>query len=599
VNRKLYVLLAVVVAASIALSACGQATPTPAPATEAPSSSSSSSAAACAPAGKEPIAFPSGGKTITLGFSQESDNVVTYFTAMTYSVYVGQMTMVGLAEWDDKNNFVPELATEVPSAANGGVSPDGLTITWHLKPCLFWSDGEPLTSADVKFTWQAILDKGTACVACGGYDKIDSIDTPDDTTVVIHFKELYPPWYTLFVTWGNGGGPILPKHILEGHTALESDPFIHWPTVSSGPFVITDWVAGDHMTLLPNPNFYKGRAKLDQIQIKFLPDPETTLAGLKNGDIDMSPDFTESDIPTFAALEPAIHLEVKPGNFFEHYFFNMGITNSSVKDASGNVIGNSDKEGFCPFKDLNVRKAITLGFDRPSIIKNLFFDKTTIPGDLWINSSWDAKLQPYPYDPEQAKQLLDTAGYTPGPDGIRHGMCNGVDTKLSFRLEHTQKQIREDMGLAFQSDMKKIGIEVNLITNIAGTYFSSYTDNGPLATGNYDMGDYATGFYPDPYPSTQDFLCEAVPTKNSPGGQNFYHICDTKLEQLFADTLKSADPAARLPVFKEIQQYQYDNYFFIPIYTWSNLAAYTDRTVLGPWGAYSTWFWDMEDWDVK
>jgi peptide/nickel transport system substrate-binding protein len=444
-----------------------------------------------------------------------------------------------------------------------------------------------------------VMDPGTACTACGGYDKIDSIDTPDDTTVVIHFKELYPPWYTLFVTWGNGGGSILPEHILKGHTALESDPFIHWPTVSSGPYVISDWVAGDHMTLLPNPNYYKGRPKLDQVQIKFLPDPETVLAGLKNGDIDMSPDYTESDIPTFAPLAPAIHLDVEPGNFFEHYFFNMGITDSTVKDASGNVIGNSDVAGFCPFKDLNVRKAITLGFDRGSIVKNLLFDKTVVPGDLWINSSWDAKLDPYPFDPEQAKQLLDTAGYTAGADGIRHGMCDGQDTKLSFGIEHTQKQIRDDMALAFQSDMQKIGIEVKPITNVAGTYFSSYTDSGPLATGKYDMGDYATGFYPDPYPATSDFLCEAVPTKDSPDGQNFYHICDPKLEQLFADTLKSADPAVRLPVFLEIQKYLADNYYFIPIYTWSNMAAFTDRTVLSPWGAYSTWFWDMEDWDVK
>jgi peptide/nickel transport system substrate-binding protein len=589
VKNRPYLLMAALMVASVVLAACGPA------ATEAPAAPGAPAATAPAAA----TAAPAKPKVITLGFSQESDNVVSFFTAMTYSIYIGQMTMVGLGEWDDKNNFVPELASEVPTADNGGVSPDGLTITWHLKPNLKWSDGEPLTSADVKFTWQAVMDPGTACTACGGYDKIASIDTPDDTTAVIHFSELYPPWQTLFSTWGNGGGPILPQHILEGHTALESDPFIHWPTVSSGPFVIKDWVAGDHMELVPNPNYYGNKPKLDQIFIKFLPDPETVLAGLKNGDIDMSPDYTESDIPTITALEPAIHLDVKPGNFFEHYFFNMGITDSAVKDASGTVIGNSDTAGFCPFKDVNVRKAITLGFDRFSIVKNLLFDKTVVPGDLWVNSPWDAQLEPYPYDPDQAKQLLDGAGYTVGADGIRHGMCNGVDTKLSFSIEHTQKQIRDDMALALQSDMQKIGIEVKPITNVAGTYFSSYTDNGPLATGKYDMGDYATGFYPDPYPSTQDFLCEAVPTKDSPDGQNFYHVCDPKLEQLFADTLKSADPAVRRPIFVEIQKYLYDQYYFIPIYTWSNMAAYTDRTIMGPWGAYSTWFWDMEDWDVK
>jgi peptide/nickel transport system substrate-binding protein len=610
VKRSLLVLLSVFAVGSFILAACGPAA-TPAP-TAAPTSAPTTAAtqppaaggteaptAACAPVGTQAIPFPDGGKSITIGMSQESDNVSPFFTAMTYSIYVSQMVSAGLGEWDDKNNYVPDLAVEVPTADNGGVSPDGLTITWKLKPCLFWSDGEPLTSADVKFTWQAVTDPGTACTACGGYDKIDSIDTPDDQTVVIHFKELYPPWQTLFSTWGNGGGPLLPKHLLDGHTALESDPFIHWPTISSGPWIITDWVPGDHMELLPNPNYYGGRAKLDRIFVKFTPDPETTLAALKNGDIDMSPDFTESDIPTISALEPAVHLDVKGGNFFEHYFFNMGITDSTVTDASGNVIGNSDKAGFCPFKDVNVRKAITLGFNRQAIVDNLLFGKTTIPGDLWINSSYDAGLQPYPFDPDQAKQLLDTAGYTVGSDGIRHGMCDGVDTKLSFRIEHTQKQLREDMATAFQSDMKNIGIEVTPITNVAGTYFSSYTESGPLATGDYDMGDYATGFYPDPYPATQDFLCEAVPTKDSPDGQNFYHLCDAQLEQMFADTLKSADPAVRKPIFDQIQKYLYDQYYYIPIYIWSNMSAYTDRLIEGPWGAYSTWFWNTEVWDVK
>jgi peptide/nickel transport system substrate-binding protein len=580
----------------MALAACGPtATATTAPAsTAAPTQPPPPTAV---PNG--PIAFPQNGKSITLGFSQEADNVIPNFSAMTYSVYISQMTEAALGMWDDKNNFIPQLATDVPTAANGGISADGLTITWHLKPNLKWSDGQPLTSADVKFTWQILTDKANTVVAMNGLDQVTGVDTPDATTVVLHFKQLFPPWYTIFTQWGNGGSPILPQHILEGHTTLEKDPFIHWPKISSGAWVISDWVAGDHMTLLPNPNYYAGRPKLDRIQIKFVPDPETTLAGMKNGDIDMSPDFTESDQPTLSALAPAIHMDVKPGGFFDHYFFNMGITNSTVTDASGNVIGNSDQDGFCPFKDVNVRKAIALGIDRPSIVKNLLYGLTTVPGDLWINSPWDANLQPYPYDPTTAASLLDAAGYKPGADGIRHGMCNGKDTKLSINFLTTTKAIRKQMALAAQSDLAKIGVEFKPTHLTSTVFFGSYTDNGPLALGKYDMGDYATGFYPDPYPTTQDFMCEAVPTKAAPGGQNFYHICDPKLEQLFRDSIKSADPAVRKPIYTQIQQYQYDNYFFIPIYAWSNIAAYTDRLVMGPWGSYSTWFWNTEVWDVK
>ena len=99
---------------------------------------------------------------MTGAFDQEPDSIVPYFSQMSFAIWVTQLTLVGLAEWDDQSNFVPELAAEIPSTENGGVSEDGLTITWKLKDCLFWSDGEPLTSADIKFTWEAIVDPGNA-----------------------------------------------------------------------------------------------------------------------------------------------------------------------------------------------------------------------------------------------------------------------------------------------------------------------------------------------------------------------------------------------------------------------------------------------------
>src|SRR5262249_7221244 len=155
-------------------------------------------AGCAAPTGTEAIPFPSNGKTVTGGWTQEPNNVVPYYTVMSYAIWISQLTLVGLAEWDDKGQFVPELAAEVPTADNGGVSPDGLTITWKLKPCLYWSDGQPLTSADVKFTWESLMNTANIVTSRNGYDRIASIDTPDDNTVVIKFKELYPPWQTLF-----------------------------------------------------------------------------------------------------------------------------------------------------------------------------------------------------------------------------------------------------------------------------------------------------------------------------------------------------------------------------------------------------------------
>jgi peptide/nickel transport system substrate-binding protein len=577
VKRTLYVLLSVVVLATLTLTACG----------------SKEAAPGAGPGGSIP--FPSDGKSVTGAWSQEPDNIVPYYTQMSYAIWITQLTLVGLGEWDENGAFVAELAAEVPSAANGGVSADGLTITWKLQSGLKWSDGEPLTSADVKYTWESIMDPGNVPMSKTGYDKIASIDTPDDTTVVITFMELYPPWQTLFTQGPNNSGSILPKHILEGQTALESNPFIHWPTISSGPFVITDWVAGDHMTLLPNPLFYKGRPILDQVLIKFVPTPETALAALQTGDVDWYPDFSESDIQTVGALEPAIHLMVKPGFDFEHYFFNLGTT------AGVNGVGKSDQDGFCPFKDLRVRKAITLGINRQAFVDSLLAGETTVPATQWPNSSWtNTSLTPDAYDPEGAKALLEDAGYTPGDDGIRHGMCNGVDTKLSFSFETTDKQIRVDIALATQSDLAKIGIEFKPIHTPSGTFFASYSDGGNMTMGKFDMAGYTTGFYPDVMTGVMDsFACNTIPNADNPSGTNNYHLCDPALDTLMAAVNASADPAVRKVAIDAVQKYIFDNYYVVMMYARANVYGIVDRFVPGPFGFASNMDWNAEVWDVK
>jgi len=601
VKRSFYLLFSLLVLVSMALASCGP-TPTATPAvTQPPEATKPPEAtqppeAACTPVGTEPIPFPSGGKSVTGAWSQEPDNIVPYYTQMSYAIWITQLTLVGLGEWDENGAFAAELGAEAPSAENGGVSADGLTITWKLKECLFWSDGTPLTSADVKFTWESIMDPGNAVMSRVGYDKIASIETPDEQTAVIKFSELYPPWQTLFTQGPNNSGGILPKHILEGQTGLEGNAFIHQPTISSGPFIITEWVPGDHMTLLPNPNFYKGRPILDQVQIKFVPDPETALAALQTGDIDWYPDFSESDIETVGALEPVIHLMVKPGFDFEHYFFNLGTTTG----VDGKGI--SDLDGFCPFKDIRVRKAITLGINRQAFVDSLLAGKTIVPATQWPNSSWtNASLTPDAYNPTEAAALLDQAGYTLGADGIRHGMCNGLDTKLSFNFETTNKQIRVDIALATQSDLAKIGIEFKPIHTPAGTFFASYSDGGNMPLGKFDMAGYTTGFYPDVMTGVMDsYACSTIPNAANPSGTNNYHLCDPALDDLMAAVNASADPAVRKVAIDAVQKYIFfDNYYVVMMYARANVYGIVDRFVPGPFGFASNMDWNAEVWDVK
>ncbi len=584
------------------LSACGGA------ATAAPTAAPAAPAATQAPAATNTAAptATSAPKIVTLAYSQEPDQLGGYFTQMSYSVWVDQLITVGLFKWDAKDNLIPDLASEVPTAANGDISADGLTITLKLKPNLKWSDGQPITSKDIVYTWQMNADPKNAVLSRSGWSSaggpayITGIDTPDDLTAVVHFNALYAPWYLLFSVGANTGDPLLPQHILQGKTGLEKDPESHLPTVFSGPFMVKEWTAGDHMTLVPNPNYWQGAPKLSQINIKFVPDPETALAALKSGDADLVPDLAASDLPTLKQMNSDTSGKVVSrtdgSGDFEHLLFNLGTT-AGKQDSTGKTVGQSDVNGFCPFQDPNVRKAITMGTDRDTYVKTLLFGGTTNIATLWPNSIWnDTSLKPVPYDPTTAASLLDAAGYKVGSDGIRAGTCNGKPVKFVIGLETTTKQIRQDYGAAIQADLLKLGIQVKTNFLPAGTFFGSYTAGADMSKGTFDMAIYTTGFYPDPW--NDNFLCASVISKSNPGGDNNYHYCDPAFDALFTQLNSSLDTPTRLKAVTAIQEYMYNNYLVVPLYARPNVYGLSSRFVPGPGGNNGGFNWDSFDWDV-
>ena len=541
------------------------------------------------------IPLPENPKTVVVGMKQEPDNITPYFTTMASAFSVAQLTMLGLAEWDGEGNIIPDMATEIPTTENGGISEDGLTITWHLKEGLLWSDGAPLTSADVKYTWEMTMTEENASLWQTGYDKIDRIEIPDDYTVIIYFKELYPPWYTLFTQGPQVAGAILPKHILEEKTSIATDPFAHIPSVVTGPFVVVDWVAGDHIELLPNANYHKGRPKIDQIFVRFVPDQESALAGLQVGDIDLYTDFSEVDISKLLGLAPQIETDLIASPYFEHYLFNL----QSTEVVEGFPNGTAAQNGPCSLKDIRVREAFHYGINRQAIIDNLLGGTVEVPASQWPNSVWtNEDLVPRPYDMDKAIELLESAGYTDQDgDGVREGMCDGELEKLSYDFVTTTDALRQDVAIIVQSDLSKIGIEFTPRHVPGGTLFASYTDNGTLSIGEYDLSAYTQGFYPDPYPQMGDWNCD-IPSPDNPGGYNLYGVCDPQLINLIEEINSSSDPEIRKLALAEVQQYLYDQAYVIMMYSRINVTGRAPWLKLGTYNAFSRAFWNAEEWDI-
>jgi peptide/nickel transport system substrate-binding protein len=594
------------VVASLVLAACGGAAPAPTSAptaapqatsapTEAPKATDAPAATTAptatteaATATTEPTAAPAGPKQITIGWYQEPSAVIAIYSSQTFVAWLGELTNVGLWNYDDNEAMVLELADKFPDVSNGGLSADGKTITYTLRSGLKWTDGEPLTSADIKFTWEQIVKpENQGVYSRSGYDQIDSIETPDAQTAVVTFKEIYAPWPGLFSQTGVAGYGLLPQHILKDSKTLDGSDFVLKSPITAGPYKVVNVVKGDRIELEAADTYWRGRPKIDKIFIKVVPDRESVLAGLRTGDLDVGDDFVEGSIPDLEAVDTLnINSKVTPN--FEHYFFNLGTNKYGV-------------EGPCPFQDVKVRQAITYGIDRFTIADKLLYQKTRVVAGLWPNSSYeDTSLEPYPFDPEKAKSLLDEAGYMPGADGIREGKCGGKTVKLSFKHMTTSgNELRANVQTLVQQNLKDIGVEFIPDNKPSDTLFATFAENGPLAVGDYEIGGFTTSFVnggdPDP---TDYFKLDGIPTKQAPNGNNWYRLEDAELDKLSTEQATIVDVAKRTEIIKQMQKIMYDKAYVIPMYARLNIDPTNKRITGVKPSASGLIYWNIWEWDV-
>jgi len=226
---------------------------------------------------------PKPGGQIVHGSVQEPDRMWGPVTGLTVSGEIGQLVNGHLIEINDKLDYVPSLAIEVPTVDNGGVSKDGLRYTFKLRRGVKWHDGQPFTAADVAFTHGVLMNPAMDVRGRVGWNKITKVETPDDATVVFQFSGVDAPFLDRVATLG-----ILPKHIL-GSVAdadLKTHKWFRAP-VGLGPFVFKEWVAGSHLVLVKNPSYWKpGQPYLDRIVYKIVPDANALLNQLETGDVD-------------------------------------------------------------------------------------------------------------------------------------------------------------------------------------------------------------------------------------------------------------------------------------------------------------------------
>ncbi len=513
-------------------------------------------------------------KTATLIYTQEFDSIAPLYTSMWFSWTTWQMYLHWPWEFNEKNEPFPVLVTEIPSVENGGVSADGRVITMKLRDDIKWSDNKPLTADDFIFTWEMAVSPNNAVASTYPYDLIESVEAPDPQTVVITFTNPFAPW--LATLWHG----IYPAHILrpvyEAKGTIDNADWLKNPTVGCGPFVFEKWESGSYARFVRNKNYWGKPAKLDEIFIRFVPDDASQTAALKAGDADLGTFIAYSDVP--ALQDAGLKIMIEPNGYSEWLFF----------------LVNAEK-GHPALLDVNVRKAIALAIDRESINRNLFFGLTGVPASFWDAMPFynNPPLKNYPYDPVEARRLLDEAGWVDSNgDGVREK--NGVALELTHAT--TIRAVRQDFQAVMQQELAEIGIKLDISSVDDTLYFASYADGGPAASGEYDIQEWSDGpLFPDP--DLYYWLCSQIPSDENPSGENWFYLCDEKLDQLIQLESSQVDVNARQKTISQINQLFYDQVYIIGLWQDPDVYAVGPRLKNVKFSG-ATMFFNIGEWDL-
>ncbi len=194
-----------------------------------------------------PPGFDKRGGTLVMGFYQEPELLNDLIRTQTVADIAGNFFERALLGVSLAGEYVPDLAKEVPTIQNGGVSEDGLTVTYHLKKGIVWSDGDPFDCQDVVFTWEARVHPESGAVSTSGYADMESVTCPDPYTAVVKYSKFYAPYLMMF-------GSLLPNHLGLDLAKMQEWEYNRNP-LSLGPFVLEEWVSGDHMTIVRNKKY--------------------------------------------------------------------------------------------------------------------------------------------------------------------------------------------------------------------------------------------------------------------------------------------------------------------------------------------------------
>jgi len=508
-------------------------------------------------------ATPPSNDLLIVGYDREPDTLNRFSTHILEDIQT--CVVEGLTTTDERMNVVPLLATEVPTLQNGGVRlrPDGgMDVTWKLRPGVVWHDGHPFTSADVKFTVDAINGPNYNPESTDGFDRINSVDTPDALTAVVHYKEVYAPYDIQFIRG------TLPKHLLEGRDIDRAQDYNRSP-LGTGPYRVAEWKAGEYILLERVPHYWRGDEfpRIRRVMFKFIANTNTRINQLKSGEVHVVALVPWDKQRELGGLM-SIVVHRTPGNAYEHVTLN--------------------ERQFPAFADVRIRRALILALDRELFTKTILDGLAPVAHGPIQPVSWayTDRITRYPYDPARARTLLDEAGWRAGPNGIRQRDGRPLAFTLITQAGYA---IRENIAQAIEHQLRDVGVDVRVELH-DGTAISALWFEG-----KFDAMLHWWQMPADPEITTF-FAADRTP----PAGRNINYFKDDALTALLYASDRSVDRAERTQLLHRAQAMVSDAVPEIPLYSVTRLDAVPASLQHFKGNPTNTGiFWNVHEWEIK
>jgi peptide/nickel transport system substrate-binding protein len=513
------------------------------------------------------------------------------------ALFVSESLMVRLPD----GSLAPQLITEVPSVDNGLLAADLKSVTHRLKEGIVWSDGEPLTAEDIKFTWEWALDDANAAVLQNIYEQIASIEVVDELTATLTFAQPNPTWSDSAT--GMGSSIILPKHVLEGADQATLDAFRSNP-IGTGPYKVESFSPNDQVTYVINENYREpNKPYFARVILKGGGDAAAAArASIQTGEYDYAWNL---------AVEPALLRDMEsPDNPGELIVYG-GLTNERINfnfsDPDTEVDGQrSEMNTPHPIlSDLAVRRAISIGIDREKIATEFYFgapDEPAVQNPLTGIPAFESPNTTLEYNPEGAGQLLDEAGW------VLDGSVRKKDGKeLKLRLYTTTSPVRQKIQAVVKANLKAIGFRIELQQVDSSVFFDNAVGNEQNNSHFYtDTNEFASGVgAPPPVSYMVRWYAgkdrqEIAQKSNGWAGRNIARYINDEYDALYDKARQEPDLAASAELFIQMNDILFNDAAVLPLVRYGSKAGVSKRLNKDNLGlsAYEFSYWNVANWNL-